>query len=265
VTALEPEPPDLTPELEPEQPDEERRPQLEPAPPVPPATAPPPIGITDRCASIGMTGKGKSVWCRAVFVVHLGQRLLIDVNDAYEPGPDLLSEESGGYCRAERHRDIDWRCRTVHFIPRRQSMELYNDLYAAVFDRGNICVWLDECFGPTTANRYPDYLRTVLQQGRKRNIRHLAAFQEPMNVLPVLYTQAEHVALFKIAQRPDELNRLAYRFLMSPAQLAGELDRLEEHGYLRSTIGSPQVFRMPPLPLELVERGERTFYAPKFS
>lgn len=264
MAALEPEQPNCAPEPPEESEPERQAVELEPTTPRP-AASPAPIGITDRCAAIGMTGKGKSVWCAALWTLHAGQRLLVDVNDAYEPGPDLLAEESGGYCRAERHRDIDWRCRTVHFVPRRQSMELYNDLYAAIFDRGKICVWLDECYGPTTANRYPEYLRTVIQQGRKRLIRHLAATQEPMNVLPVLYSQAEHVALFKLTGRPDELARLAPRFLMSPNQLAAELERLDEYGYLRSTIGVSQVYRMPPLPLELVERTERTIYAPKYS
>ena len=134
MTALEPEPPEYAPE--PPEESELFAPagELEPESP-PPASSPAPIGITDRCAAIGMTGKGKSVWCAALWTLHAGQRLLVDVNDAYEPGPDLLAEESGGYCRAERHRDIDWRCRTVHYVPRHQSMERYNDLYAAIFER----------------------------------------------------------------------------------------------------------------------------------
>jgi hypothetical protein len=262
VTALEPEQPDLGPE---ELPEPTSRADLEPTPPPLPASVAPPIATSDRACAIGMTGSGKSTWCAAIWTVHAGQRILIDVNDAYEPGPDLLLEELGGYCRAERLRDIDWRCRSVHYIPRRQSIEAYNDLYAAIWDRSRLCVWLDESFGPTTANKAPDYLRRVITQGRKRLIRHLACTQEPMNVLPVLYTQAEHVAVFHLTGRPDELARLAPRFGLTMAELADELGRLPEYAYLRSAAGAPSVYRMPPLPAAVIEATERTIYAPKLS
>ncbi len=224
------------------------------------------IGRTDRVAAIGMTGSGKSqLLIAGVFAVYGGQRLLIDVNDDYELGPDALAEEHGGGCVATRVSEIDWRKRTIHFIPRSQTENAYNDLYAAIWDRavntGSICVLLDESWGPTTPNKAPAYLRRAITQGRKKGILHLAAMQEPVNVLPVLYSQANHCMLFKSAYRPGELTVLR-RFGMKEADLLAELDRLPQHGYLRHTLGDQTVYRMPPLPPELVERAQRVVYVP---
>lgn len=213
----------------------------------------PRIAVSHRCASIGITGSGKSTIFAHLFAVFRGQRLLVDVNDACELGPAATVKDAGGYCYAESVREIDWRARTVHFVPRAQNERAYNDLYAAVFERGNMLVWLDESFGPTEPNKVPRWLRTVVTLGRKRNLLHLAAMQEPMNVAPVLYTQAEHVFLFRLSGRPDELGRLAPRFGLRPDELQRELASLPEFGYLRHTIGHEQVWRMPPLPAGLVE------------
>lgn len=210
-----------------------------------------------------MTGSGKSTILAAMWAEDVGQRLLIDVNDAYTLGPVAL-QDPGGYCYAESLKEIDWRARTVHFVPRAQSEKTYNDLYAAIYDRGEMTVWLDESYGPTTSNKAPRWLRTVITQGRKRKIRHLAATQEPMNVLPVIYSQAEHVFLFRLTGRPDELARLAPRFGLTVQQLGDELAGLPDFGYLRaSTSAAGQVYRMPPLPASLLELTRRHVVFPE--
>lgn len=215
-----------------------------------PAGPPPPIKATDRVCAIGMTGSGKSMALAHLWAIYPGQRLLVDVNDDCEIGP--AAGEDKEVCVAERVKDIDWRARSIRFVPRAQSEQIYNDLYAAIFARGNVCVWLDESYGPTTASRAPRWLQTATRQGRKRRILHLAATQEPVNVMPTLYSQAEHLLVFKLRGRPDELAKLAPMMRMSPDELQLELDELPEHGFLRSHSGSRDVWAMPPLPPEVV-------------
>lgn len=218
-----------------------------------PAEAEPSIRATDRVCAIGMTGSGKSILCGHLWAIYPGQRLLVDVNDACELGPASLAEQAGGACEAERVRDIDWRARTIRFVPRAQSEALYNDLYAAIFDRGRMCVWLDESYGPTSAHRQPRWLGAVTRQGRKRELLHLAATQEPVNVMPTLYSQAEHLMVFKLRGRGDELRALAPLMRMTADELSEELARLPEYGFLRSHVASHTVWAKPPLPLSAVE------------
>lgn len=214
----------------------------------------PAIRPSDRVCAIGMTGSGKSMLCAHLWAIYPGQRLLVDVNDACTLGPVAIA---GGACEAERPRDIDWRARTIRFVPRAQSEQVYNDLYAAIFERGRLCVWLDEAYGPTTANRAPRWLNATTRQGRKRDILHLAATQEPVNVLPTLYSQAEHLFVFKLRGRGDELRALAPLMRMRPDELADELAALPEHGFLRSHVGTDTVWRKPPLPASAVTHVEQ--------
>ena len=230
-------------------------------PPVSPTVGPPPlIRPSDRVCAIGQTGSGKSEAINHLWSIYPGQRVLIDVNDEYRLGEAALANGAGGAIVAERVGDIDWRARTIHFVPRSLSERLWDDLYAALFERRNLCVALHESYGPTGPNRVPTSLGLVLRQGRKRNILHLAASQEPMNIAPVLYSQAQHVFLFTIT-RPDELRQLAPRFRLRPDELAAELahlqDRFGEHAYLRASERDRVVRRMPPLPLEVLEHTRR--------
>jgi len=225
--------------------------------PAPPSTPAPPIRASDRCCAVGMTGSGKSMLLAHVWSIYPGQRVLVDVTDACELGPDALADERG-HCRAEKVSDIDWRARTIHFVPRGQSDRLYDDLYAAIFERGDLCVLLDESQGPTTSNRWPRWLRTTITQGRKRSILHLAATQEPVNVVPVIYSQAEHLFVFRLTGRRDELDALAPRLGLAWRELQAELEELQPFGYLRHSIGPGQpVRRMPPLPPDVVALTER--------
>lgn len=217
----------------------------------------PSIKPSDRCCAVGMTGSGKSMLLAHLWSIYPGQRVLVDVTDACELGPAALADERG-HCRAEKVRDIDWRARTIHFIPRAQSDGLYNDLYAAIFDRGSLCVMLDESQGPTSAGRWPRWLRATITQGRKRKILHLAATQEPMNVVPVIYSQAEHLFVFRLSGRRGELDALRHRLDLDADALQRELEELPEYGYLRHSIGPGQpVRRMPPLPPDIVAETER--------
>lgn len=192
-----------------------------------------------------------------LWAIYPGQRVLVDVTDACELGPDAAGDERG-HCRAEKVSEIDWRARTIHFIPRGQSDALYNDLYAAIFDRGNLCVLLDESQGPTSASRWPRWLRATLTQGRKRSILHLAATQEPVNVVPAIYSQAEHLFVFALAGRRGDLAALEGRLGLDWRAIGDELDALPKYGYLRHSIGPSQpVRKLPPLPADVVAFTER--------
>jgi hypothetical protein len=237
----------------------------EPLEPVSGPPAPRLIRRSDRVVALGKTGSGKSWTLGALFADYAGQRLLVDVNDAYELGPAC---EPDGVCIAHRVREIDWRARSIRFVPSGREAD-YEDLYAAVWQRGRMLVWLDEAYGPTTASRCPHWLRRVVTQGRKRDILHAAATQRPAHVLPDLITQAEHALVFELPPYEPDLRAVAIRLGMTSDELAGELRRLPRvpghgtaTGYLRHDLGHDQILRMPPLPPATIARVSRTVVMP---
>lgn len=219
------------------------------------------IRLSDRAVSVGKTGSGKSELMLHLWARSQRQRVLVDVADHYELGPAAVEE---GAIDVDRVGDLDWRVRTIRFVPN-QSQRQYNDLFAAIFDRGNVDVLLDELYGPTTATSSPPWLRRVVTQGRKRSIRFLATTQRPAHVLPEAIDQAEHLYLFPLT-RHDDFTRLTDRTGVHADGLAAavrELPRLdhletaEPSGYLYHNVGKAELVRMPPLPGELIEETRR--------
>jgi hypothetical protein len=219
------------------------------------------IGLADRAVSVGKTGSGKSETMLALWARSERQRVLVDVADHYELGPAALEE---GALDVDRVGDLDWRVRTLRFVPS-GSQRQYDDLFAAIFDRGDLDVLLDELYGPTSAAGSPPWLRRTVTQGRKRRIRFLATTQRPAHVLPEAIDQAEHAYIFPLVRR-DDLAKLSDRTGVEPKELAAALrglDRVEgletaePTGYLYHRIGRPELVRMPPLPPDLIEQTRR--------
>jgi hypothetical protein len=242
------------PEIDEEEPEiDEEEPLEEPEAPAAPRL----IRRSDRVIALGKTGSGKSWTLASLFADYAGQRLLVDVNDDYELGPACQAD---GGCVAHRVREIDWRARSIRYVPSGRERD-YDDLYAAVWQRGQMLVWLDEAYGPTSANRSPHWLRRVVTQGRKRDILHLAATQRPAHVLPELRNQAEHALVFEIGADESDLRAVALRLGMRTDELADELNNLPRvpghgtaTGYLRHDLGHDQILRMPPLPQPVLDR-----------
>lgn len=256
-------------------------PQPEPSGPEPPApdTPPPstddasgaiaarPIRKSDRVIALGKTGTGKSQLELHLFAKWQGQRLLVDVQDHYELGPDALAEKPEP-CDADRVRDIDWRARTIRYVPRGTKRD-YDDLYAAIYQRGRMMVLLDEAYGPTTAHQCPQWVRRVVTQGRKRQILHMAASQRPANILPELVSQSEHAFIFDVGGRSDDLDTIGSRLGLrgrEVGELLASLERLDLDsdvtGYIRHDLGSPTLIRMPPLPADIIAATARVVINP---
>lgn len=214
------------------------------------------IGLADRGVAVGHTGTGKSEAMLYLWAESRRQRLLVDVQDHYRLGPAALAE---GGLEIDSLAELDWRVRTIRFVPR--SWRVYDDLYAAVYHRGDLDVLLDEAYGPTRPGLAPAFLVRAVTQGRKRRIRHLTTTQRPAKVLPELIDQAEHAYIFPLTLEQD-LRAVALRTGLEPRELAGALhtlerlprisDTAEPTGYLYHRLGRPELMRMPPLPAERI-------------
>lgn len=207
-----------------------------------------------RLFACGKTGSGKSLLLAYYFATVPGQRLLIDVNDDYELGPAAL-EEGASNVRGDPAA-LDWSQRTLRYVPGRLDPLEYEDLYRVVWERAcrghKLFVWLDECLGPTTESRCPMHLKLAITQGRKKELTHGGAGQRPVGIEKTIVNQAEHLFAFFTADR-DDVDMLARRMSVQPAELAGALDSLDEHGYLYHRLGQPSITAFPPLPAERLQ------------
>jgi len=215
------------------------------------------IRLGHRGIALGMPGQGKSQMCAHLFAVHEGQRLLIDVQDHYELGPDAGEDAID----VDRVSAIDWRARTIRYTPRRFSAREFNELYGAIYHRGDVLVWLDEALGPTSAHSTPMMVRRVITQGRKRRITHLATSQRPAGIERGLVSLSEHVWVFRMVD-PDDIQTVSTRLGLSPRELGEELRQLPHQGFLYHEAGSGPIRQFGPLPAGLVARAQRIVHIP---
>lgn len=242
--------------------------------------APAAIQPWERVVAIGMPGTGKSELLLGMWAEDPGQRLLVDVQDAYYLGPDALADENGCLEVYGDPAAIDWGARTIRYVPARAgraARQEFEDLYAAIWHRaqafedlGHLTVLLDESYGPTEANWAPTYLTTALTQGRKKHLRHLAGMQRPANVAVELRETADHYFVFLMGARRDDLDAIGQRFGWNARDVQEELAGLADefgyigadgyfhcHAYLRHRMGQLEVHSYPPLPSDVLERTRR--------
>lgn len=220
----------------------------------------------DRVFCSGITGSGKSRLLGYFFAMTPGQRLLVDVNDDYELGPAAIAEGCSNV-RGDPAA-LDFSQRTLRYVPGRLDQAEYDELYKVIWGRAcaghRLFVWLDECLGPTTESSSPLHVRLVLGQGRKKALTHAGASLRPVGIEKMLVNQSEHYFAFFTADR-DDLERIARRFSVTPAELAAALEPLapggaQAHGFLYHRLGQPQVSIFPALPqakLDLLARHVR--------
>lgn len=213
--------------------------------------SPPPIELGSRSLFVGNTGTGKSEACANLFAVHTGQRVLVDVADWYELGPD-----AGPALEVDDVRAIDWRARTIRYVPRIGTAAEYEDLFSALFQRGRLLVWVDEAEDVAPSSERRRWVRKVYKQGRKYGLTVASATQRPHGVDRAIIGQSEHAFVFPMVD-PDDLRVLAVRLQMGVDELAGALSRLPPYGYLRHSLGQPHVWSMPGLPAAALAQSRR--------
>ena len=217
----------------------------------------------DRVLAVGNTGTGKSQALAELFARHAGQRLLIDVGDDYTLGPAALAE---GASEADSPGAIDWSKRTIRYVPRRGDRREYDELYAYIWERGDLFVWADELEDVAPAHGTPWRVRKVVKQGRKRRLTHAGATQRPVGVDRSVVNQAEHAYIFRLVDR-DDVDVLAFRVGIDSHALAAELRELPSPqdtytGFLYHRVGQPSVTAFPPLPPAWVERARQHVVIP---
>lgn len=186
----------------------------------------------DRIFITGATSTGKSHLARRLFLSAplrdaKGQptrRMVID------PADSDLTMVPGAVTFHDPARPPE--ALTARFVPEDPyDVEAYDVLYRKLFNRFPCYVWVDEAGIVLPASGVSKAARTLLVQGRKREIGHLALHTRPREVDSNLIAQAAHVAVFDLPN-PDDRRRIAELAGIPPRELDAHMGGLVEHGFL---------------------------------
>lgn len=203
------------------------------------------IGWSDRVLLLGATGCGKSTVARRMVETVSGPLTVIDPADSqltvlpgcrrvYGPREDL---DDATLARQVRSRlteaDNAADGRVIRYVPGDPGRAAeYDAVYRWLFEcRYPGYVWLDEAASGAPASGTPRWVRTVLQQGRKRQLGHLACHTRPRDISRDLIAQAQWLLLWSLPN-PDDVQHVASIAGIPPADLAERMRRLPRHGFL---------------------------------
>jgi hypothetical protein len=208
-------------------------------------------------AIVGKKGSGKSVLSRSYWRTWPGDRLVIDVTGDALEGPDregvhTLTDPLPSKWPAQlQELAPHGRKRTsLRYVPDPGSPTYLADMDRALgmaYAKGNVLVWVDEVGELFPANRTPPYARRALQQGRHRNLSLVLAGPRPIDVDPLVMSQADLVYVFRLPN-PNDKRRVADLIGWDPREFVAYVDQLETHAFLEYDAAAAELTIYPPLP-----------------
>lgn len=191
----------------------------------PTSSSPSGIGYAHRVFITGKSGTGKSLLAQALFLSAAAPRLVIDPADS-----DVTDVAGAVTFRDPARPPVD--AATARFVPRDPAdRDAYDAVYRWAFERFPRYLWLDEAGIAAPAQGCSRWINTVVVQGRKRSLGHLACHARPREVNRNLIAQANHVFVFDLPN-PDDRRHLADLMGLAVADLETDLFALPDHGFL---------------------------------
>ena len=199
---------------------------------------------------LGRKGSGKSVLAERFWRSYPGDRLVLDPTGDVDAGDD--AEKLTVPLPSRWPRRLDDKRSTLRFVPDMGAPTYVDDMDRAVglaFIKGKCLLWVDEVGELTNAHNTPPHVRRLLHQSRHRRISMLFCGPRPLDINPLVMSQADYLAVFRLPN-PADRKRVA--------DVAGlDLDTLEdaladatakEHGYIWIDQRTEETLVMPPLP-----------------
>jgi hypothetical protein len=198
---------------------------------------------------VGRKGSGKSHLAQFFWDSYPLDRLVVDPTGDVDPHDEKASDLETplptrwpGNVNGERT--------TLRFPADPGSDTYLDDLDAAVglaFNHGKSLLWIDEVGELTNAHRTPPAMRRLLQQSRHRDLSILACGPRPIDINPLVLSQADYIAAFH-TPNPRDRQRLADTMGLELKILDDAHNRLVEHGFLWWNAIERELLIMPPLP-----------------
>lgn len=210
------------------------------------------IAPNDRVAVFGGTGSGKSLLAHVLYQSIPNQgwwKIIIDITDSiHEPTALDFFDPF----------EIPWdKSFSLRFVPDiSQSLdEQISALFMNMYAHGVCWYWLDEANEVSTAHRTIFGLRKVLLQGRKAYVGGVSCTPRPRDISKSIITQSQYIAVFSIVDYDDRAY-VAKNIGMTPAEFDDLMSTLEPFEYLFYDVRMRTLYRVPPIPAEVVEKIE---------
>lgn len=202
----------------------------------------------------GRKGTGKSELARAFWTSYPYDRLVIDPTGDVDPGDDrarLLEDPLPTRWPASLGREGE-RLTLVH-RPDVGSDTYRDDMDRAAglaFSHGRTLLWVDEVGELTSANSTPPAMRRVLHQSRHRRLSTLFCGPRPIDINPLVISQADYVACFDLPN-PKDRARVADNTGLELRTFEAALAKATrtEHGFVWWDARGRRLLIMPPLPV----------------
>lgn len=116
------------------------------------------------------------------------------------------------------------------------------------FTHARCLLWVDEVGELTRANDTPPHFRRALHQSRHRRLSLLLCGPRPVDVNPLVISQADYLATFDLPN-PNDRKRVADNIGIDLGALEAHLAEVDpKHGYLWWDARNRELMVMPPLP-----------------
>lgn len=186
---------------------------------------------------VGRKGSGKSVLAHMIWDSYPKDRLVIDPTgdvDTTDPRTGKPAEDLHVPLPLRWPSNLNGERTTLRFHPDPGSATYEDDMDAAVqlaFGKGDCLLWVDEVGELTNANRTPPAMRRVLHQARHRRLSTLFCGPRPIDINPLVISQADYLAVFELPN-PADRKRIADNIGYELGHLEEAHAQLAEHGYL---------------------------------
>lgn len=200
-------------------------------------------------AIFGRKGSGKSYLAQSFADAYPFDELVVDATgDIDLPGTvPMPMPVPGAWPEAGDEHDGPLRLRMV---PDRLDPRHADDVDRAIglaFAHGLTLVWIDEIGEAARANRVRPHMDLVLHQGRHRRLSVVMAGPRPVDIDPLVLSQADWVFIFAMPHPADQ-ERVAANLAIPRAELSELIAGLGDHEFLAYQASEHQLYALPALP-----------------